>query len=75
MEYKNEIEIEEVDGVVFSMIPVEHLVIDTIDRLGDYLLVYVPFLQFDDYLTEAELDTNERKLLDILLSKREFWKN
>ena len=73
MEYKNEIEIEEVDGVVFSLIPVEHLVIDTIDRLGDYLLVYVPFLQFDDYLTEVKLDTNERKLLDILLSKREFW--
>ena len=72
MEYTNEIEIEEIDGVVFSLIPVEHLVIDTIDRLGDYLLVYVPFLQFDDYLTEVELDTNERKLLDILLSKREF---
>lgn len=72
MEYTNEIEIEEINGVVFSLIPVEHLVIDTIDRLGDYLLVYVPFLQFDDYLTEVELDTYERKLLDILLSKREF---
>ena len=37
MEYKNEIEAEELGGGVFSLIPVEHLVIDTIDRLGDYL--------------------------------------
>ena len=32
MEYTNEIEIEEINGVGISLIPVEHLVIDTIDR-------------------------------------------
>ena len=54
------------------MIPVEHLVINSIDRLGDYLLVYVPFLQSDDYQTVVELGENEKKLLAILLSNREF---
>ena len=58
--------------VIFSMIPVEHLVINSIDRLGEYLLVYVPFLQFDDYQTVVELDENEKELLAILLSNREF---
>lgn len=54
------------------MIPVEHLVINPIDRLGEYLLVYVPFLQFDDCKTVVELDENEKELLAILLSNREF---
>ena len=65
-------DMEETGGVIFSVVPVEHLVIDSIDRLGDYLLVHVPFLQFNDYQTMMELDENEKKLIAILLSKREF---
>lgn len=64
--------LEEISDVIFSMIPVEHLVINSIDRLGEYLLVHVPFLQLDDYQTAVELDENEQKLLAILLSNREF---
>lgn len=72
MEKINEAAMEEIGGTIFSMIPIEHLVINSIDRLGEYLLVHIPFLQFDDYQTSVELNENERKLLDILLSKREF---
>ncbi len=72
MKDKFETGMEEISGVIFSMIPVEHLVINSIDRLGEYLLVYVPFLQFADYKTVVELDENEKKLLAILLSNREF---
>ena len=72
MKDKFETGMEEISGVIFSMIPVEHLVINSIDRLGEYLLVYVPFLQFDDYQTVVELDENEKELLAILLSNREF---
>lgn len=68
MKDKFETGMEEISGVIFSMIPVENLVINSIDRLGEYLLVYVPFLQFDDYQTVVELDENEKKLLAILLS-------
>lgn len=65
-----ESDIEKNGKIIFSIIPVEHLVIGSIDRLGDFLLVHVPFLQFDDYQTVVELDENEKKLIDILLSKR-----
>lgn len=34
--------------------------------------VPIPFLQFDDYQTVVELDENEKELLAILLSNREF---
>ncbi len=72
MENKFKNDMEKEGNITFSVIPVEHLVIDSIDRLGDYLLVHVPFLQFDDYQTVVELDENEKKLIAILLSKREF---
>lgn len=72
MENKFKDDMEKEGNITFSVIPVEHLVIDSIDRLGDYLLVHVPFLQFDDYQTVVELDENEKKLIAILLSKREF---
>lgn len=72
MENKLKDDMEKEGNITFSVIPVEHLVIDSIDRLGDYLLVHVPFLQFDDYQTVVELDENEKKLIAILLSKREF---
>ena len=71
MKNKFETGVIEKSEVVFSMIPVEHLVIDSIDRLGDYLLIHVPFLQFDDYQTVVELEENEKKLLAILLNKQE----
>lgn len=67
-----EVDIKERGDAIFMVIPVEHLVINSIDRLGEYLLVYVPFLQFDDYQTAVELNEDEKKLIDILLRKQEF---
>ena len=72
MKNKLKADIEKKDNITFSIIPVEHLVMDSIDRLGDYLLVHVPFMQLDDYQTSVELNDNERKLIDILVGKREF---
>lgn len=56
----------------FIAIPVEHLVIDSIDRLGDYLLISVQLFQFDDYYISAELNNDEKKLISILASKQEL---
>lgn len=40
MENKLKDDMEKEGNINFSVIPVEHLVIDSIDRLGDYLLVH-----------------------------------
>lgn len=63
---------DEKDDTIFSVIPVEHLVVNSIDRLGDYLLIYVPFIQFDDYQFAVELNDDEKELIDILIKKQEF---
>ena len=60
------------DDTIFSAIPVEHLVVNSIDRLGDYLLIYVPFIQFDDYQSAVELNDDEKELIDILVQKQWF---
>ncbi len=69
-ENKFETNIEKRDDTIFSIIPVEHLVMNSIDRLGDYLLVYVPFILFEDYQTAVELNDDEKELIDILASKQ-----
>ena len=61
MKNKFETNIEKRDDTIFSIIPVEHLVMNSIDRLGDYLLVYVPFILFEDYQTAVELNDDENK--------------
>ena len=40
---------------VFTLIPVEHLVMNSIDRLGDYLVMSIPFLQVGYYDCVVEL--------------------
>ena len=72
MKNKFETNIEKRDDTIFSIIPVEHLVMNSIDRLGDYLLVYVPFILFEDYQTAVELNDDEKELIDILASKQEL---
>lgn len=74
MEDKNEIGMKEMGEFNFLLVPVEHLVIDTIDRLGDYLLLSIPFFEFNEYTVGVKLNKNERKLLDTLLNKRNFLK-
>ena len=40
---------------VFTLILVEHLIMNSIDRLGDYLVMFIPFLQEDYYDCAVEL--------------------
>lgn len=46
---KNQVKVamENNGDMIFTVIPVEHLVVNSIDRLGNYLLIYIPFLQLD----------------------------
>lgn len=72
MKNKHKTNMDKKDDTIFSVIPVEHLVVNSIDRLGDYLLIYVPFIQFDDYQTAVELNDDEKELINILVKKQEF---
>lgn len=47
---------------VFTLIPVEHLIMNSIDRLGDYLVISIPFLQDDYYDCAVELSEEEERL-------------
>ena len=69
MKNKFETNIEKRDDTIFSIIPVEHLVMNSIDRLGDYLLVYVPFILFEDYQTAVELNDDEKELIQKSINK------
>lgn len=44
---------EKMMDLIFTAVPVEHFTVDSIDRLGDFLLVCISFLQFGDYQTLA----------------------
>lgn len=52
---------------VFTLIPVEHLIMNSIDRLGDYLVISIPFLQDDYYDCAVELSEEEERLVNILM--------
>lgn len=66
----NEINIEK--DIVYSIIPVEHLMINSIDRLGEYLLVNIPFLVIGEYDSAEELSYEERIVLEILLKNEKI---
>lgn len=72
MQNKFEIDMKDRGENKFLMIPVEHLVINKIDRLGDYLLIYVPFLQFHDLQVAVAISDDEKELISILRGKRDF---
>lgn len=57
---------------VFTLIPVEHLIMNSIDRLGDYLVISIPFLQDDYYDCAVELSEEEERLVKILKSNQEI---
>ena len=57
---------------VFTLIPVEHLVMNSIDRLGDYLVMSIPFLQDGYYDCAVELSEEEERLVKILESNQEI---
>lgn len=57
---------------VFTLIPVEHLVMNSIDRLGDYLVMSIPFLQDGYYDCVVELSEEEERLIKILESNQEI---
>lgn len=44
MKHQVKVAMENNGDMIFTAIPVEHLVINSIDRLGNYLLIYIPFL-------------------------------
>ena len=57
---------------VFTLIPVEHLIMNSIDRLGDYLVISIPFLQDDYYDCAVELSEEEERLVKILKNNQEI---
>ncbi len=45
---------------------------NSIDRLGDYLVISIPFLQDDYYDCAVELSEEEERLVKILKSNQEI---
>ncbi len=69
---ENKISAEKQDNIIFVIVPVEHLVIDAIDRLGDYLLLNVPFFLADEYKIAVELNDYEKELIRVLKRKQQW---
>lgn len=65
-------EISDEQDIVYSIIPVEHLVMESIDRLGEYVLVNIPFLAMGEYDSKEELSYEEKTILEILLENEEI---
>lgn len=51
---------------IYSVIPVEHLLFETIDRLDDFVLVSIDYLSFPDYVNDSILSEEEKTVLSVL---------
>ena len=51
---------------IYSVIPVEHLLFDTIDRLDDFVLVSINYLSFPEYVNDSILSEEEKEVLALL---------
>lgn len=51
---------------IYSVIPVEHLLFETIDRLDDFALVSIDYLSFPEYVNDSILTDEEKAVLSLL---------